>query len=115
MPGGERRLLDQEGVDGARAFESETKALAKLAQPGEDFYGITASNDEQVMSFAGGIRLKRGEAVVGAVGVSDGLEKQDQAEAQAGAKTYRGLLETHEGPMPRPLRRMRYGCASGFG
>ena len=32
----------------ARAFDVETKALAKLAQPGTDFYGIHASNDGKV-------------------------------------------------------------------
>ena len=38
----------------ARAFDVETKALAKLAQPGADFYGIHASNNGKVMIFAGG-------------------------------------------------------------
>jgi uncharacterized protein GlcG (DUF336 family) len=38
----------------ARAFDVETMALAKLAQPGADFYGIHASNDGKVMIFAGG-------------------------------------------------------------
>ena len=70
----------------SRAFDIETKALGKLAQPGEDFYGIQQSNDGRVMIFAGGVPLKRGGAVVGAIGVSGGTGKQDQAVAEAGAK-----------------------------
>ena len=40
------------------------------------------------MIFAGGIPLKRGDDVVGAVGVSGGMEKQDQAVAEAGAEAF---------------------------
>src|SRR3954451_16162917 len=72
----------------SRAFDIETKALGKLAQPGEDFYGIHASNDGKVMIFAGGVPLKRNGVVVGAVGVSGGAGKQDQAVAEAGAKAF---------------------------
>ncbi len=72
----------------ARAFDIETKALAKLAQPGEDFFGIHASNDGRVMIFAGGIPLRRGGQVVGAVGVSGGSGKQDHEVAEAGAKAF---------------------------
>lgn len=72
----------------ARAFDVETGALAKLSQPGEDFYGIHASNGGRVMIFAGGVPLKRGDEVVGAVGVSGGTGKQDAAVAAAGAKAF---------------------------
>jgi uncharacterized protein GlcG (DUF336 family) len=56
----------------ARAFDIATKDLAPLAQPGHDFFGIAASNEGRIMIFAGGIPLKRGGKVVGAVGVSGG-------------------------------------------
>jgi uncharacterized protein GlcG (DUF336 family) len=72
----------------ARAFDIETKALAKLAQPGEDFFGIHASNDGRVMIFAGGIPLRRDGKVVGAIGVSGGSGKQDHEVAEAGAKAF---------------------------
>jgi uncharacterized protein GlcG (DUF336 family) len=72
----------------SRAFDVETKALAKLTQPGEDFYGIHASNGGRVMIFAGGIPLRRGGAVVGAVGVSGGSGKQDHEVAEAGARAF---------------------------
>src|SRR6266851_9722198 len=57
----------------ARAFDISTKQLAELSQSGDQFFGIHASNHGRVMIFAGGIPLKRGEEVVGAVGVSGGL------------------------------------------
>jgi uncharacterized protein GlcG (DUF336 family) len=69
----------------ARAFDISTKELGKLSQPGDDFYGVNASNNGRVMIFAGGIPLKRENEVVGAIGVSGGIGKQDQSVAEAGA------------------------------
>jgi uncharacterized protein GlcG (DUF336 family) len=72
----------------SRAFDIPTKALAELSQSGDQFFGIHASNHGRVMIFAGGIPLKRGGVVVGAVGVSGGMGKQDQAVAEAGAGAF---------------------------
>ena len=72
----------------ARAFDIATKDLAPLAQPGGDFFGIDASNGGRVMIFAGGVPLKRAGKVVGAIGVSGGSGKQDQAVAEAGAAAF---------------------------
>jgi uncharacterized protein GlcG (DUF336 family) len=72
----------------ARAFDIATKDLAPLAQPGRDFFGINTSNDGRIMIFAGGIPLRRGGKVVGAVGVSGGSGEQDQAVAEAGAAAF---------------------------
>lgn len=72
----------------SRAFDVATKDLSKLSQPGEDFFGIHASNGGRVMIFAGGIPLKRGDDVVGAIGVSGGSGKQDQEVAEAGVKAF---------------------------
>jgi uncharacterized protein GlcG (DUF336 family) len=72
----------------ARAFDISTKALAELSQSGDQFFGIHVSNHGRVMIFAGGIPLKRGGQVVGAVGVSGGLGKQDQAVAEAGEAAF---------------------------
>jgi uncharacterized protein GlcG (DUF336 family) len=69
----------------ARAFDVSTKDLAELSQPGEQFYGIHASNGGRVMVFAGGLPLKKGKTVIGAIGVSGGEGEQDQAVAEAGA------------------------------
>jgi uncharacterized protein GlcG (DUF336 family) len=72
----------------ARAFDISTKELAELSQSGDQFFGIHASNNGKVMIFAGGVPLKRGSEVVGAVGVSGGLGKQDQTVAEAGAAAF---------------------------
>lgn len=72
----------------ARAFDIATQDLAPLAQPGGDFFGIEASNQGRVMIFAGGIPLKRGGKVLGAVGVSGGSGAQDHAVAEAGAAAF---------------------------
>jgi uncharacterized protein GlcG (DUF336 family) len=72
----------------ARAFDISTKELAELSQSGDQFFGIHASNGGRVMIFAGGIPLKRGDEVVGAIGVSGGMGKQDQAVAEAGAEAF---------------------------
>jgi uncharacterized protein GlcG (DUF336 family) len=69
----------------ARAFDIATKDLATHSQSGNQFFGIHASNHGRVMIFAGGIPLKRGDQVVGGIGVSGGAGDQDQAVAEAGA------------------------------
>jgi uncharacterized protein GlcG (DUF336 family) len=69
----------------ARAFDIETAELAKNSQPGQQFFGIHASNNGRVMIFAGGIPLRHGGAVIGAIGVSGGDGNQDQMVASAGA------------------------------
>ncbi len=72
----------------SRAFNISTRELAELSQSGDQFFGIHASNRGRVMIFAGGVPLKRGEQVVGAIGVSGGMGKQDQAVAEAGAAAF---------------------------
>jgi uncharacterized protein GlcG (DUF336 family) len=63
----------------SRAFDIETKELAKHSQSAGDFFGIHASNSGKIMIFAGGIPLKRENKVVGAIGVSGGSGDQDHA------------------------------------
>jgi uncharacterized protein GlcG (DUF336 family) len=72
----------------SRAFNITTKALGENSQPGNQFFGIHASNHGRVMIFAGGIPLERDGVVVGAVGVSGGSGVQDHAVAEAGAAAY---------------------------
>jgi uncharacterized protein GlcG (DUF336 family) len=74
----------------ARAFDLSTKDLAVQSQPGKQFYGIHTSNHGRIMIFAGGIPLKRGNQVVGAIGVSGGSGEQDHAVAVAGAQAFEG-------------------------
>jgi uncharacterized protein GlcG (DUF336 family) len=72
----------------SRAFDIETGKLGELSQSGDQFFGIHASNDGKVMIFAGGVPLMQDDVVVGAIGVSGGLGKQDQAVAEAGAAAF---------------------------
>src|ERR1700756_2910172 len=72
----------------ARAFDISTKELSELSQSGDQFFGIHASNHGRVMIFAGGVPLKRGNDVVGAVGVSGGVGAGDHAVAEAGAAAF---------------------------
>jgi len=69
----------------ARAFDISTAELAEVAQPGGPLYGIAVSNEGRVIVFPGGIPLKQGEEIVGAIGVSGGEVDQDHAVAEAGA------------------------------
>jgi uncharacterized protein GlcG (DUF336 family) len=67
----------------ARMFDIATKDLAEKAPPGGGFYGIQLSNHGRIMILPGGVPLKRGGQVVGAVGVSGGTGEQDQTVADA--------------------------------
>ena len=72
----------------SRAFDIATKDLAENSQSGDQFFGIHVSNHGRVMIFAGGVPLYRSGEVIGAVGVSGGLGKQDHAVAEAAAKGF---------------------------
>lgn len=72
----------------SRAFDITTKALGENSQPGQQFYGIHASNNGKIMIFAGGIPLKKDGKVVGAIGVSGGSGVQDHSVAEAGAAAF---------------------------
>lgn len=72
----------------SRAFDITTKDLATHAQSGDQFFGIHASNNGNVMIFAGGIPLTKNGKVVGAIGVSGGSGEQDHAVATAGAAAF---------------------------
>ncbi|WP_336715501.1 GlcG/HbpS family heme-binding protein [Arthrobacter sp. USHLN218] len=72
----------------SRAFDIQTKDLGDNSQPGNQFYGIHASNQGRIMIFAGGIPLTRDGNVVGAIGVSGGSGDQDHAVAEAGAAAF---------------------------
>jgi uncharacterized protein GlcG (DUF336 family) len=74
----------------SRAFDIQTKDLGDNSQPGNQFYGIHASNHGRIMIFAGGIPLTRDGKVIGAIGVSGGSGEQDQTVAEAGAGAFTG-------------------------
>merc|ERR1711973_501227 len=69
----------------ARYFDMETQVLGQLSQPGNDLYMIEQSN-QGLISFPGGVPLKAGDTIVGAVGVSGSSVKNDKEVAEAGAR-----------------------------
>ena len=68
----------------ARFFDMNTGEIGKLSQPGGPLYGIEHSNGG-LISFPGGVLLKEGDKIVGAIGVSGGSVDQDHEVASAGA------------------------------
>jgi uncharacterized protein GlcG (DUF336 family) len=62
----------------ARAFDMSTQDLAKMAQSGKPLFGINSTNHEKVVIFAGGMPVKIGDQVIGAVGASGGTVDQDE-------------------------------------
>src|ERR1043165_8455180 len=81
----------------SRAFDITTKELAENSQSGDQFFGIHASNHGRIMIFAGGVPLKHNGQVVGAVGVSGGMGKQDQAVAEAAAEAFGSYIKSPDG------------------
>lgn len=78
----------------ARFFDLETGVIGKMSKPNGPLYGIELSNGG-LISFPGGIPLTNGEGeVVGAIGVSGGTVKEDQAVAEEGADAASDLLES---------------------
>lgn len=69
----------------ARMFDKTTDYLAELAQPGAPLFGIEQSNGGNVVIFGGGLPVKVGDQIVGAVGTSAGSVDQDIAVAEAAA------------------------------
>ena len=68
----------------SRAFDIATKDLAEHSQSGGQFFGIHVSNHGRIMIFAGGIPIRMGGNVIGAIGVSGGSGEQDHSVAEAG-------------------------------
>ncbi len=68
----------------ARFFDMNTGEIGKLSQPGGPLYNIEHSNDG-LISFPGGVPLKSGGQIIGAIGVSGDSVENDHAVAKAGA------------------------------
>src|SRR5208282_664884 len=61
-----------------------TEEEGSSAQPGGPDFGINSSSGGRLIIFAGGIPIKYGKIVVGAIGCSSGTSQQDAEVAQAG-------------------------------
>jgi uncharacterized protein GlcG (DUF336 family) len=60
-----------------------TDALARLAQSGQQGFGINTTNRCRVVIFGGGIPVKANGSVIGGVGASGGSVEQDVLVARA--------------------------------
>jgi uncharacterized protein GlcG (DUF336 family) len=72
----------------ARFFDMESGAIGGLSQPGGPLYNIEVSNGG-LISFPGGVPVKSGDEIVGAIGVSGGSVEQDREVALAGVAAYK--------------------------
>jgi uncharacterized protein GlcG (DUF336 family) len=68
----------------ARYFDMPTGEIGKLSQPGGPLYQIEVSNGG-LITFPGGVPIKMGDTVIGAIGVSGSSVENDHAVATAGA------------------------------
>jgi uncharacterized protein GlcG (DUF336 family) len=68
----------------ARYFDMPTGEIGKLSQPGGPLYQIEVSNGG-LITFPGGIPIKSGGQIIGAVGVSGSTVQNDHTCAEAGA------------------------------
>jgi uncharacterized protein GlcG (DUF336 family) len=72
----------------ARFFDMPTGEIGKLSQPGGDLYAIEHSNGG-LITFPGGLPIKDAAGtIVGAIGVSGDLVKNDHAVASAGVEAF---------------------------
>ncbi|MBT0606780.1 GlcG/HbpS family heme-binding protein [Aequorivita echinoideorum] len=68
----------------ARYFNMNSGEIGKLSQPGGSLFGIEHSNGG-LISFPGGVLIKKGDEIIGAIGVSGDSVENDHKVAQAGA------------------------------
>jgi uncharacterized protein GlcG (DUF336 family) len=68
----------------ARWFDMPTGDIGGLSQPGGALYNIEHSNDG-LITFPGGVPIKDGDTIIGAIGVSGSTVENDHTVAAAGA------------------------------
>ena len=67
----------------ARFFDMPTGDIGALSQPGGPLYNIEHSNDG-LITFPGGLPIKRNGEIIGAIGVSGSTVENDHTVATAG-------------------------------
>lgn len=75
----------------AAGAQVETRAIGARTLPGEPGFGLQNLHGGRFTTLAGGIPLRVGAQVVGAIGVSSGSTAQDQQVAEAGAAAFATL------------------------
>jgi uncharacterized protein GlcG (DUF336 family) len=73
----------------AVAVKIPTHELAGAAQPGGPLFGINTTDGGRIVIFGGGFPLKRGDVIVGGIGVSGGSVEEDMACATAALERFK--------------------------
>jgi uncharacterized protein GlcG (DUF336 family) len=76
--------IAQKKAKTSRWFDMNTGDLGQASQPGGSLYNIEHSNDG-LITFPGGVPIKEGDTVIGAIGVSGSTVENDHTVAVAGA------------------------------
>ena len=76
----------------AAAVKMSTLELGKLVQPGGTFQGLDKVQRDTMVFFGGGIPLKAGDTLIGALGVSGGSGEQDHDLAAYGLRILAEIL-----------------------
>lgn len=77
----------------ARAFDMSTEDLSAMAQSGKPLFGIHATNHDKIVIFGGGVPIKQGDTVIGAIGSSGGTVDQDVEIVTAAVEAFMGKRE----------------------
>ena len=72
----------------ARWFDMNTGDIGQLSQPGGSLFNIEHSNGG-LITFPGGVPIKDGDVIIGAIGVSGSTVENDHTVALAGANAVR--------------------------
>ena len=76
--------ISQKKARTARYFDMNTGDIGQLSQPGGPLFNIEHSNGG-LITFPGGVPIKEGSVVIGAIGVSGSSVENDHTVAVAGA------------------------------
>ena len=72
-------------------FQTDTRDLVPLVQPGAALYGIESTTGGRLVVFGGGVLLRTPDGkIAGGVGVSAGTVDEDHQVAEAGRKGFDG-------------------------
>jgi uncharacterized protein GlcG (DUF336 family) len=80
--------ISQKKARTARYFDMNTGDLGQVSQPGGPLFNIEHSNGG-LITFPGGVPIKDGDIVIGAIGVSGSTVENDHTVAAAGANAVR--------------------------
>jgi ATP:cob(I)alamin adenosyltransferase len=75
------------------AVKMSTKELAKLAMPGETFYGIDKADNGRMTIIGGGIPLCIMDHIAGGLGISGGTAEEDSKIAEYGLHMFREMFK----------------------